>query len=64
MKEKDIFFGTILALNCSHNSMYLKTRDATNAYLFLIFKKVHFADNLSTRTYFWDTAIPRGKQPY
>ena len=28
----------------------------------IIYKKVHFIDPLSRRTYFWDTTIPRGAE--
>ena len=63
MIVRETFFGTTLALRKSHHSMYLKIRDATDAYLFYLKEnKVHFADILSRRTFFGDTVVPCGSE--
>ena len=42
--------------------MFLKTKVAIKEFPYSIKNKVHFADTLSRRTYFWDTAVPCGSE--
>ena len=42
--------------------MYSKTKDAIRESPIFYKNKVHFADTLSRRTYFWDTAVPCGSE--
>ena len=52
-----MFYGFILVPKKYHYYMFLKK------IIPIFFKnKVHFVDTLSRRTYFWDTAVPRGSE--
>ena len=46
-----IDYVTTLALNNFHNPLYLKMKDATNAYLYIT-KQVHFVNTLSCGIYY------------